>query len=98
MTSAPGDLVEMLEAELAFLAGDHPRLTFRFCRRMGVRISHLAGDTSSPRYDELRLPVGEELLLFVSGPWEGLAEPLAEYAEELAARVLRLKENEQETR
>lgn len=98
MTSDPRDLVEMLEAELAFLAGEHPRLTFRFCRRMGIRISHLAGDTSSPGYDELRLPVGEELLLFVSGPREGLAAPLAEYAEDLAARVQRLKENEQESR
>lgn len=47
---------------------------------MGKRISHLAGDTSQVRTDEFRLPVGSDILMFVSGSWRGLEKDLRKYS------------------
>ena len=71
---------ECLEKEIERFRTLFPRLDVRFCRIMGRRISHLAGDTSEIRTDELKLPVGSNLLIFVSGAWRSLEKDLREYA------------------
>ena len=76
--------LEMLEEELVTLAAVFPGLRFRFCRVMGKRISHLAGDTGGPDFDELRLDAGGDVLLLVSGRW-------AEHELSLRKRVLELR-------
>lgn len=71
---------EYLEKEIERFHTLFPRLDVRFCRIMGRRISHLAGDTSEIRTDELKLPVGSNILIFVSGEWRGLEKDLRKYA------------------
>ena len=71
---------DYLENEIGRFQTQFPRLDVRFCRIMGRRISHMAGDTSEIRTDELRLPVGSNMLMFVSGEWRGLEEDLRKYA------------------
>jgi hypothetical protein len=81
------DPARLLEAELESLTSSYPGLRFRFCRVMGRRISHIAGDTSGPGFDELRLQVGKNFLLLVSGSWTGHEASLNKYALELGARL-----------
>ncbi len=71
---------EYLENEIGKFQKLFPRLEVRFCIKMGKRISHLAGDTSQVRIDELRLPVGSDLLMFVSGNWKDSEKDLRKYS------------------
>lgn len=81
------DRLDSLQAELESLADSYPGLGFRFCRVMGRRISHIAGDTSGPGFGELRLKVGGDVLLFVSGSWTEHEDSLRQYALELGAEL-----------
>lgn len=78
--SVSNEVKDYLESEIGKFQTLFPRLDVRFCRIMGRRISHLAGDTSEIRTDELRLPVGLNLLMFVSGAWAGQENDLRKYA------------------
>jgi len=62
-------------------------LSFRFCRVMGRRISHLQGETSGPVPEALMLPAGPGLVLMVGGPWRDLEEHPRKYSSQLAGRL-----------
>jgi hypothetical protein len=79
--------MDRLEIELRSLASEFPGLTFRFCRVMGRRVSHITGNDEGPSFDVLGLPVGRQLLVLVGGPWRGHETELREYSEELARRI-----------
>ncbi|MBN2607952.1 MAG: hypothetical protein JXA64_02470 [Candidatus Fermentibacteraceae bacterium] len=87
MSDPHEELLMILDGELRTLDSLHPGLGFRFCRRMGRRISHITGNDAGPCFDVLRLPVGRRLLLLVSGPWRGHEPGLREYSEELTRRL-----------
>lgn len=80
-------IIGRLKGELDRLGSEFPLLSFRFCRIMGRRVSHLAGEVRGPVLDELRLPAGPGLMLMVRGPWRDREECLREHAAELAARL-----------
>lgn len=83
----PDELLDTLNGELDRLVSLFPGLSFRFCRVMGRRVSHLTGNTSIAGTEELKLPIIPDLLLFVSGPWRCSRRELRKYADELARRV-----------
>lgn len=85
--SVSNEVKDYLENEIGRFQTLFPRLDVRFCTIMGRRISHLAGDTSEIRKDELRLPVGSNLLMFVSCAWRGQENDLREYAVSLGKIV-----------
>ena len=82
-------LVKILEGEIEVLHREYPGMSFRFCRRLGRRVAHLTGDTAILSYDELRLELGEELLLLVDGPWRDRDTELRDYASKLVARLVK---------
>lgn len=84
---APDELMDTLSGELDHLDSLFPGLSFRFCRVMGRRISHLTGNTTFAGTGELKLPVTPELLLFVSGPWRSSLRELTKYADGLGRRI-----------
>jgi len=51
-----GDILTRLQREVEEFSGIFPGLSIRFCRVMGRRVSHLAGDTSRIRTGEYGLP------------------------------------------
>ncbi len=83
-----GAFREMLERELRILGEEFPELTFRFCRVMGRRVSHVAGDVGNPDPDELRLPLAPDLLLAVGGAWRGVEEKLRGAVGKVADRLM----------
>ncbi|MFO8183416.1 MAG: hypothetical protein R6U39_04520 [Candidatus Aegiribacteria sp.] len=85
--AAPGELLDILDGELDRLGSLFPGLSFRFCRVMGRRVSHLTGSTSTGGTEELKLPVTPDLLLFVSGSWRRRRRELRKYADDLAGRI-----------
>ncbi len=74
------DIAITLQQELERLKQLFPELSFRICRRMGRRLSHVLGDTSLSDNSELGLELGNDLLLMVGGRWEEFESELREYA------------------
>jgi len=75
--------VEVLNDEIEVFRSRFPGLSIRFCRIMGRRLSHITGDSSGLDSSELRLEVTENLVMMVSGAWEGKEDTLRRYASEL---------------
>ena len=82
-----GDNLSRLQREVEEFSGIFPGLSIRFCRIMGRRVSHLAGDTSRIRTGEYGLPITKGLVAYVEGDWKGLETELEDYALRLASSL-----------
>lgn len=75
---------ELLADRVRALEERFPGLTARFCRIMGRRISHLAGNPSVTGGGSLRVEVLPSLLLMVDGDLLGREEELEEFVSHTA--------------
>lgn len=85
--SVSKDVRVILESEAAGFPDRFPGLSIRFCGIMGRRISHIAGDTSFIRGEELRVDITPELVMFVSGSWQDMEDELEDYAQSIAKQI-----------
>ena len=76
-----------LEEEVKSFARVFPGMTVRFCRLMGRRVSHVAGDVSRLHTEECRIPINENLLMFVQGAGEEDKPALEDYAGRLSEKL-----------
>lgn len=76
-----------LEEEVNHFSRSFPGMTVRFCRVMGRRVSHIAGDVSRLRTQEYRIPINENLLMFVEGAGEEDKSALQDYAGRLLKKL-----------
>ncbi len=83
---------ELLAERVTELEERFPGLAARFCRIMGRRISHLAGNPSVTGGGSLRLEVLPNLLLMVEGDILGREEELEEFVSHIAGDQLLVTE------
>ncbi len=85
--SVSKDVRRILESEVAGFPNRFPGLNARFCRVMGRRISHVVGDTSFVKDEELRVDITTELVMLVCGSWQGMEDELKNYAQSIAVQI-----------
>ncbi|MDI9583087.1 MAG: hypothetical protein QM473_02590 [Acidobacteriota bacterium] len=71
--STSDDLKSALETEVERFRHMYPNSTVRFAEILGKRISHVAGPTDELLVGELRYPVNDRLVMFVTNG-DGLTE------------------------
>ena len=85
--SVSEDVRSILESEAAAFPDLFPGLQVRFCGILGRRISHIAGDTSFIRSEELRVDITHELIMLVCGPWQNMEDELKNYAQSISEQI-----------
>ncbi|NSW55516.1 MAG: hypothetical protein HPY44_05850 [Armatimonadetes bacterium] len=71
--STSDDLRSALETEVERFRTMYPNSTVRFAEVLGKRVSHVAGPTDDLLVGELRYPVNDRLVMFVTNG-DGLTE------------------------